>query len=464
MQNLSRRQMLAITAAGLAAAAPSAANAQTPPYLRTDIGALRRVLVHSIVESDTPVDALGESLLPDAESDVGAAVLQQAGLMNLLRGAGVDVVELSDALQTAIDATRESGVFEAWVSALFPRLAGDIGSVNAATILGRDPRSHYRLGADEAYFHAADDSTGTMWTRDSAFMTPQGLVICNSASFRRRRENMLLRFAYAHSPLLDVYHIAFDAVEEGLVIEGGDATVIDERTLFLGTGNRTDPRIAPVLARRLNMDVLTVQTIKRDFLRTGPRLPPTPPIHELRLLFLHLDTFFTLVAPRHALTVPYMLESEYREDSPMARYIRGARVDTQVSEEASTAALEMLKEFGKVKLYRRGTGREEDLGENTKLVDHLRRQRYRFTFTGGARPNGDADAFRYFMEVTYPEHRRQATNIVQAAPGRVIAYAGAPATKAALEADGIAVDTFEGRELWAWHGGPHCLTQPLERV
>lgn len=159
-----------------------------------------------------------------------------------------------------------------------------------------------------------------------------------------------------------------------------------------------------------------------------------------------------------------MLESAFSEDSPMARFIRGARVDTQMSEEASTAALEMLKEFGKVKLYRRGTGREDDLGENTKLVDYLRRQRYRFTFTGGARPSGDADAFRHFMQVAYPEHRRQATNIVQAAPGRVIAYAGAPATKAALEADGIAVDTFEGRELWAWHGGPHCLTQPLERA
>ena len=53
---------------------------------------------------------------------------------------------------------------------------------------------------------------------------------------------------------------------------------------------------------------------------------------------------------------------------------------------------------------------------------------------------------------------------MQATPGRVIAYAGNPATRAALEADGIAVETFPARELWAWHGGPHCLTQPLERM
>jgi arginine deiminase len=67
------------------------------------------------------------------------------------------------------------------------------------------------------------------------------------------------------------------------------------------------------------------------------------------------------------------------------------------------------------------------------------------------------------MTVSYPELRRQGANVVQARPGRVIAYAGNPATRAALEADGVGVDTFEARELWAWHGGPHCLTQPLER-
>ena len=63
------------------------------------------------------------------------------------------------------------------------------------------------------------------------------------------------------------------------------------------------------------------------------------------------------------------------------------------------------------------------------------------------------------LGTVHPELRRQAANVVQARPG----YAGNSATKAALEGDGIAVDTFGARELWAWHGGPHCLTQPLER-
>ena len=121
----------------------------------------------------------------------------------------------------------------------------------------------------------------------------------------------------------------------------------------------------------------------------------------------------------------------------------------------------MLKEFGRVTLYRAGTGKKEDLGE-AKLVDHLRAQGCRFTWVGGARPAADQDAYAAFMATGYPELRRQASNIVQRRRGRVIAYAGNPATKAALESDGITGDTFAARELWAWHGGPHCLTQPLE--
>ena len=116
-------------------------------------------------------------------------------------------------LATAIDATKSSGVFGGWLDAAVPRLGADPSKVTADTLLGRDPAMRYRLGADGSYRHIVDDSTSTMWTRDSAFMTPQGLVICNAASRRRARENMLLRFAYAYSPLLKPFPIAFDAVE-----------------------------------------------------------------------------------------------------------------------------------------------------------------------------------------------------------------------------------------------------------
>ena len=449
-------------AAIAAALAPDVALAQASggAPLTSDIGKLNRVLVHSFLESDHPVDILGDAVLPDAEADTVAAASQHASLNAILRAAGTEVIELRDALAGAMDATRESGILAAWVDEAFPRLGARAAEVTADQILGRDPALRFALGPDGSYRHAQNSTVATMWTRDSAFMTPKGLVICNSVSQRRRRENMLLRFVYAHSPQLKDVPIAFDAVEEGMIIEGGDAMIVDRGLMFLGTGNRTDPRIAPVLARRLGMDVLAVQTVEREYLATTQPGQPVPAF-ELKLLLLHLDTYFTQIAPRHGLTVPYLLESAFAESGPMVQFIRGARADTRLAADDADAALGLLKGFGTLKLFRAGTGKEEKV--EGKLVDHLRRLKWKLTWVGGFRPAGNEEAFARFMATTYPEIRRQAANVVQAVPGRVIAYSGNPATKAAIEADGIAVDTFPGRDLWAWHGGPHCLTQPLNR-
>jgi arginine deiminase len=461
--DIDRRTLLGGIAAGATlAGAPALAQGGKAPFLPSDIGALKRVLVHSITPQDRGGDRLDSSLIPYVESDMEVMARQQAGLINLLQANGAEVVEVKDALASAIAATRKSGVFAAWLEASFPLLAADPDVVSADTILGRDPAFRHRLAANGDWRHYADDTASTMWTRDSAIMTPNGLVMGRSVSLRRRRENHLLRFCYAHSPLLTRYPVIFDAMEEGIGLEGGDFMLVDRNTIFLGTGNRTDPRLPPILAQRLNMDVLAVQTVKRDFVRPA-RMTGGAPMLALQLLLLHLDTYFTLVAPRHALTVPYLLEKEFAESSPLARYIRGARAQNMLDEEEAEKGLALLKEFGRVTLYRAGTGKREDLGD-AKLVDHLKGQGYRFTWVGGARPSADEAAYAAFMSTAYPELRRQASNIVQARPGRVIAYAGNPATKAALEADGIAVDTFAARELWAWHGGPHCLTQPLERM
>jgi arginine deiminase len=463
MKALSRRALLgAAAAAGVAGLSRHPLAAQPARrFLSSDIGRLGRVLVHGVSPLDLAADRISEDLLPYAESDLEAAAQQHQALFALLRAQGATTIEVADALDAAIAATRASGVFEAWLSASFPGIGVPADRVSSATILGRDPATRLRLGADGSFRHMVDDSSSLMWTRDSAFMAPQGLVMGRSSSSRRRRENMLLRFLYRWSPMLADFPVAFDAVAEGLNIEGGDAMVVNEKTLFLGVGNRTDPRIAPVLARRLGMDVLTVNTYARDFI--PPPRPGAPmPLRELRILLLHLDTFFTLVGPRHALAVPFLLEQAYGEDGPYQRYIRGARAETQLQAEDAEKALDMLKDFGRVTLFRAGTGAKEDQGQ-MKLVDWVRKAGWKLTWVGGTRPAGDEPAFQHMLGTVHPELRRQAANVVQAQPGRVIAYAGNPVTKAALEADGIAVDTFGARELWAWHGGPHCLTQPLER-
>lgn len=433
----------------------------TSPPLTSDIGKLEKVLVHSVNRVESLASQSGGELIPYVDYDPIAIEEQHRGLNDLLRRSGAELIEVVDALDAAKDATLASGVWEAWIDAWMPRLGANPADVTAARIMGRDRDWLYRLDASGNYAHMVDRFTSTMWTRDSAFMTPKGLVICNSSSPRRGRENMLLRFIYRYSPMLADVPVALDAVEEGFIIEGGDAMVVDEKTMFLGVGNRTTPEAGAILARRLGMDIYTVQIGTPPFLREiapGERTD----FSALALLFLHLDTSFTLVGPKHALSLPYIFEVEYAESSPLARFVRGWVRQSVLEREQADKALELLKGIGTLTRYAAGSGKAEKI-EDMKLVDFCRAQGYRITNTGGKVPDGDEAAFRHFMEVTYPEQRRQASNVVQAVPGRVIAYEGNPATEAALIADGIAVDTFPGRELWNWHGGPHCLTQPLLR-
>lgn len=463
---ISKRAFLAGGSAVVASAAfetniqANAQNIQRPP-LKSDIGQLDRVLVHSIRETDGLTSRISRELIPNVDYDPIAAAQQQAALMQLLKQSGAELIEIHDALDLAREATLQSGIWEAWLDATFPRLGADPNTLTIDQILGRDKDWLYRLDQNGDYAHWVDQTGSTMWTRDSAFMTPSGLVMGNSSSPRRGRENTLLRFAYRYSPLLSDIPIAVDAVEQGFIVEGGDAIVVDEKTLFLGVGNRTTPAAAQILARELNMDVYAVQIGDDAFLREIGA-GETPDYNALRLLFLHLDTSFTLVGPKHALALPYVFEKDHSEDNPLSRYLRGAVRQSLVSESAADKGLEMLKGLGTLTKYAAGTGQKEEM-DGIKLVDFCRSEGYKITYTGGALPETDEAAFAHFMSVTYPEQRRQASNVVQATPGRVIAYAGNPATIAALEADGIAVDTFPGRELWNWHGGPHCLTQPLAR-
>jgi len=94
-------------------------------------------------------------------------------------------------------------------------------------------------------------------------------------------------------------------------------------------------------------------------------------------------------------------------------------------------------------------------------VDGLRKNGYSVVNVGGLPPSTGAE--KHAVEVVLPEMRRQASNIVALAPGKVVAYGGNPRTRQALLDAGVEVLTFEGSEIMRNNGGPHCLTQPLER-
>ena len=70
---------------------------------------------------------------------------------------------------------------------------------------------------------------------------------------------------------------------------------------------------------------------------------------------------------------------------------------------------------------------------------------------------------QYIDERVLYELSLQGCNVVQLAPGKVIAFAHNTFTNLALERSGVRVLAIEGKYLADSLGGPHCLTMPLVR-
>lgn len=461
MRRVDRREALGLLAAGAMTAAwrpaESAAGLLTPsqPFVRSDVARLRRVIMCPPGTGVFTPSSNDDDVMPMADWDDQAVLSEHAALVAAIRSSGAEVLSIPDLLSSAIDAARSRGAWETWLRATHPKLAGDPKSVTAQTLLGRDPATQYRTWPDGTYRHLVDEPDGLIFCRDTAVMLPRGAMLLNVGSARRTREQLIVRFVFDYAPQLSRYPVLLDAQQEGLLAEGGDFQVADEHTLFLGVGNRTDPRIAPLLARRLQMDVLTVRTRKADWLRRGDKG------FRLRTAFLHLDSYFTHVADKQALTLPWFLEAAHVGKDPYTQFLKGMAADGAISDDDLTTAREFISDFGSVRLFRAGSGDEDTAVKEMKLVDYVRSRGYTVHFVGGEPP--DTDTIRHLFTTVLYEHERQGANVVATSPGNVIAYEGATHTHAALRRTGIKVTTFPGRELWPWDGGPHCLTMPLER-
>lgn len=218
----------------------------------------------------------------------------------------------------------------------------------------------------------------------------------------------------------------------------------------MGVGNRSEEAAARRLALRLKMDVLAVS------------MPPAEARTPVNGLFLHLDTVCTLVAEKKVLTVPWFFEAEHAGRDPLTRMLRGLGKQAKATASNLEKMAAAVKDLGRVRLFQAGTGQQDGSIGELKLVDWLRKNGYEVVFVGGAPPASGVE--KHAVETVLPEMRRQASNVVALGPGKVIAYGGNPRTRQALADAGVEVLTFDGLEIMRNGGGPHCLTQPLERL
>jgi arginine deiminase len=463
MRNFKRSVLLlAVCVAGASVLAGPACRApEGPKRVFADIDPLCSVIVLSPGrdERKETYNLYGDEPLT-VLSYLDGAVEQHRTLSDLLRNRGVRVLDLGELLDDAIANARASGQLESAMAEIFPdefsRLKAELPHLNAAAVLGRDPDLFFRYDDNGALAPLVPTSAAFYFTRDFAVSTPAGVIITNGRSKWRRAEHRIGRFLFRFARELKDVLIAFDAEAEGVRCDGGDIIVKDERTLLMGVGNLSDREAAAGIARKLGLDVI------------GVAMPPIEAFGGVNFEIMHLDTVFNLVDRKKALTVPYFFLKRYAEGNPVVRYFQALQarpaghpvkgeIDLPIS---LKQAIEAIPKVGWLTLYAAGTGEARELG--TKLGDYLIEQGYEIIPVGGER--GDLREDRYIDDRVLYELSLQGANVVQLAPGAVIAYAHNRFTNGALRARGVRVLALEGKYLADGMGGPHCLTMPLVRA
>ncbi len=333
-----------------------------------------------------------------------------------------------------------------------------------------------------------------MWVRDSAAVTPQGVVINAMASPRRRSEPALIRAIFKYHPMFDRDSIFLDMVELGrklegdntwsglhdhLYMEGGNIMVLSEEVIAIGVGrfenlyaNRTTRAAFNLLIEHL-FEADKSKKLQRVYLVNVPDLRG----------FIHLDTIFNMVGPKAAVVMPYVFgyPKPGLGDSPqevLQHFVRWLRKNMEQNRtDLSRIPAQSMFEFaGRVEVYDRDDikkkKRIDRLGQPAayfldQLVNDDLLDLNKVTWIGG--PMEDYSTPYEHLKVALFEQHNMAGNVFTVAPFRTVAYHRNPLTANALWAkmrkssEFAHVQMMSSNEIRTDNGGPHCLTLPLLR-
>ena len=400
----------------------------SPIQVRSEIGSLRRVLLHR------PGQEL-ENLMPDTIQrllfdDIPYLKLAQEEhdrFCQVLRDCGAEVVYLEDLTaealsdpavkrQFVLDYIRDAGIHGEKRTGMIADYFLAMSTRNMvlqmmAGVRKADIRGYGRKNLTDYlgdyYPFVVDPMPNLYFTRDPFACVGDGVSIHRMYAHTRDRETLFARYIFRHHPEYSRVSLLYEPGDEH-TLEGGDILVLSHRVAAVGISQRTHPVAIELLAKRLLQE------------ENGFEQVLAIDIPKARS-FMHLDTVFTMV-DRDKFTVHPNIREELR---------------LFVLERGEHGRLSITEEHGKL----------EDV-----LREHLDLDRVTLIPCGGDSP---IDAAR--------EQWNDGSNTFAVAPGKVVVYDRNHTTNRLLADHGIQVLPIPSSELSRGRGGPRCMTMPLRR-
>ena len=402
-------------------------------HVDSEVGQLRQVMVHRPgLELDRLTPGNVDELLFDDVMWAARARQEHDTFVDQLQAEGVVVHHFADLLAVALDepgarefvqehlttATRfgqaldkplDDLVASTPAEALAERLIGGVLKSDVVDQLREPSLLMDFLRPDDFLLRPLPNH---LFQRDNAAWIYDGLSINPMAKPARKRETINSRVVYNFHPMFRDTSFPFlygnDSVpHEPATVEGGDVTVIGNRAVMIGMGERSTPQGVEALSRALFAN----DSVERVIAVELPRARA----------FMHLDTAMTMV-DRDAFSVYPYLPDELRSFT----------------------------------LTSKGGGGDFTIEENSDLfaavADVLGIERVRVLRT----PIDKMGAQR--------EQWDDGNNFLALRPGVVLGYERNTTTNRYLTDEGIQIIPVVGSELGRGRGGPRCMTCPIERA
>jgi arginine deiminase len=421
-----------------------------PIQVNSEIGRLRRVLVHRPGrEIDWMVPAMMESLLFDDILDGDEAREEHDLFSQMLRQAGVEVLEaqdlLADVLANPDPRKRLLGELEAEYGVPFSlvRRLEELTPQALASALVEGIRAPAEISdAGRLQFFELNPVPNYFFQRDPQVVMGNRLVVSSMATGAREREPLLARAIFEHHPALSGTAGLFeiDVPPSGAPqhnphfpypnLEGGDLLVVSPEIVLVGLSERTNRRGIETLAEYLRRE----ETSFRHLIMV--ELPR-------RRSYMHLDTVFTLIDRNLCLAYLPVIQP----GGPESAHVYS--VDLYAKELTFTLRPSLLSVL-------------KDLGVDLEVVacggakEAIYQQREQWT--------DGANAFALAPGLILLYRRNHKTMEELARRGwRILRDEDVVAGNDDLLGGGPAVISLCSNELSRARGGPRCMTMPIER-